>query len=58
MIEFNGAPQQVEVNWAVVKDWDIEARYDIALDPKKAVDVYVAVTNRRYGVMSWVRQYW
>lgn len=56
--EMNDAPGDVQLNWAIVKDWDNEARYDSSLDDNKATDFYVAVTNRRDGVMSWVRRYW
>ncbi len=44
-------------NWAVVKDWAIESRYNI-IGKLKSRDFYKALTARRDGVMKWIRQRW
>lgn len=49
--------KQFEVNWTVVKDWTEVSRYERQND-KKARDLYSAITNRRNGVLRWIRQYW
>jgi len=49
--------KQFEVNWTVVKDWTEVSRYEIQSD-KKAHDLYSAITNRKNGVLKWIRQYW
>lgn len=46
-----------ESNWAVVKDWTESSRYE-KLSEKKAKDLYSAVTNRKHGVLQWIKQYW
>lgn len=46
-----------EQNWAVVKDWTEESRYQ-TIDRRKARDLYSAITSRQHGVMRWLRQHW
>ncbi len=55
--ELDTASAQVRTSWAVVKDWDNEARYDHNLSLTTARDLYRAVT-RRHGVMQWLRERW
>jgi HEPN domain-containing protein len=51
------ADQSFARNWAVVKDWENEARYrQIALT--QATDMYRALTQQRHGVMKWIRANW
>jgi len=45
-------------NWAVVKDWANESRYNSVVSYSKAHDTYVAVVARRAGVMQWLRRHW
>lgn len=45
------------VNWAVVKDWEEVSRYKKQND-KKARDLYSAITDRKNGVLKWIRRYW
>jgi len=46
------------VNWDTVKDWTEQSRYDVAMDMRRARDLYRAITGRRDGVLPWVRRYW
>ncbi len=46
------------VNWATVKDWTEESRYDPSINMQKARDLYQAITMRRVGVIRWLRQHW
>jgi hypothetical protein len=46
-----------EKSWAVVKDWTEKSRYEKTSN-KKAKDLYLAVTNKRSGVMKWIEKYW
>ena len=48
----------LELNWAVVKDWSVESRYDLTISEALARDLYSACTSRRYGVLAWIRQHW
>ena len=43
------------VNWGVVKDWDVERRYD--LSGLKGRDMVAAVTASD-GVLQWIQQHW
>lgn len=44
-------------NWAIVKDWTEKSRYEKP-DEKKARDLYSAVTNKKHGVLKWIRKHW
>jgi HEPN domain-containing protein len=44
-------------NWAVVKDWSEGSRYERHAE-KEVKALYVAITNRRHGVLKWIRQHW
>lgn len=46
------------LNWAIVKDWSEESRYDLGITSAQARDLSSACTGRRYGVLPWVRQRW
>ncbi|HEV2489120.1 MAG TPA: hypothetical protein VGT03_04875 [Candidatus Acidoferrales bacterium] len=49
--------QDIATNWAVVKDWTIESRYQNH-DAKKASDLCKAITDRTNGVLKCIQQYW
>lgn len=46
-----------EVNWAVVKDWKAESRYQEWTE-LEAKNLYDAVANRRHGIFRWLKQHW
>jgi HEPN domain-containing protein len=45
-------------NVGVVKDWATDARYVDHIDEVLAKNLYKAVTDRRHGVMRWLKKYW
>lgn len=47
-----------EINWTIVKDWSEKERYNTTISRQKAKDLYSAITSRRYGIMTWLRQLW
>jgi hypothetical protein len=47
-----------QVNWAMVKLWTEQSRYDPAIKLAKARDFYRAVAGRPNGVMTWLRSHW
>jgi hypothetical protein len=49
---------QLDINWSVVKDWDVDSRYDVAISAGLAKDMYTACAARRNGVLTWIRQRW
>lgn len=51
------ADATLAINWATTKDWNESARYEV-MGQSDAQDLVSAVTNRRHGVMRWVRQHW
>lgn len=42
----------LEMNWATVKDWSVDARYQVAVHEKQARDFYRACTDSKTGVLS------
>ncbi|HKP51275.1 MAG TPA: HEPN domain-containing protein [Chloroflexia bacterium] len=44
--------------WKVVKDWSEESRYRTLVAEQTARDLYRAITDRRNGVLSWLKKYW
>jgi HEPN domain-containing protein len=52
------ANPQFRDNWDVVKDWSERSRYDYDISERRARDLYAAVTDRRNGVLSWLKKYW
>lgn len=47
-----------QLNWTVVKDWSEEFRYEHAIANLKAKDLYSAITDKRNGVLQWLKKYW
>jgi hypothetical protein len=47
-----------QVNWSVVKDWSEEFRYEHTIANLKAKDLYSAITDRKNGVLQWLKKYW
>ncbi|OLE55008.1 MAG: DNA-binding protein [Acidobacteria bacterium 13_1_20CM_3_53_8] len=52
------ADGQFKLNWAAVKSWKEQARYEPEIDEKRARDLYSAITNKKHGVLSWLKKYW
>ena len=51
------ADAEFTANWLIAKDWSIQSRYSIS-GLSKAEALERAVTDRRHGVMRWIRQHW
>jgi hypothetical protein len=49
---------ELQINWAIVKDWSESDRYSINITRLRAKALYTACTNRRNGILSWIRQRW
>ncbi len=43
--------------WLIVEDWSEEARYQIAT-AEDAMELCSAVTDRKNGVLLWLKKYW
>lgn len=46
-----------EINWAIVKDWNEGSRY-ARHNARTATSLIDAVTDRRHGVLRWLRRHW
>jgi len=53
-MSWNGA---FAVNWATVRDWSEEARYQIYTE-QQAQDLLRAITDPVDGVMTWLQMFW
>ncbi|MBO1515504.1 HEPN domain-containing protein [Metabacillus bambusae] len=51
-------PEDIEVNWAVVKDWSEQHRYKRQHTEIEAKDMYEAVSDPDEGVLEWIKQHW
>ena len=49
--------KQFDANWGVVKDWGPDSRYG-NLNQKQAEGLIEAISNRRHGVLKWLRRHW
>ena len=49
--------QNLDANWAVVKDWKESFRYDLGITRQQARDLYTACIGRN-GVLPWIRKRW
>jgi HEPN domain-containing protein len=46
------------LNWDVVRDWSEGDRYNLGISKEDARELYRAITRRRTGIMTWLRNYW
>jgi HEPN domain-containing protein len=51
------ANPDLELNWAVVKDWSESSRYELGITEAQACDLYSACTGPS-GVLEWIRKRW
>jgi HEPN domain-containing protein len=51
------ANRSLELNWAIVKDWTVNSRYEVDKSPAQARDLYSACVGRN-GVLPWVKRRW
>lgn len=50
--------QEFEANWAVVKDWSEQKRYEPNISEKSARDLVAAITDPKHGVLPWIQTFW
>jgi hypothetical protein len=48
----------LQVNWAVVKDWSVESRYEVGITEARARALYSACTASQHGVLKWIKGRW
>lgn len=58
LIEREKEDPDFKLNWAVAKDWGVESRYECAIEGTKANDLINAVTDKKSGILEWLKTYW
>jgi HEPN domain-containing protein len=48
----------LELNWTIVKDWSESSSYVIGISEAQARDLYSACTDRKNGVLYWIKRRW
>lgn len=51
------ASDEFKLNWATVKDWSEESRYEHRREAE-ATAILEAIGNAHFGVMQWITQHW
>ncbi len=51
------AADDFKLNWATVKDWSEESRYEQRSEAQ-ATAILEAIRNAQFGVMQWITQHW
>jgi HEPN domain-containing protein len=53
----SAADPELSENWEIVKDWSEASRYEVGLKAV-AVQLYEAITDKKHGVLTWIRTRW
>ena len=53
-----GSDPDLELNWAVVKDWRENSRYTTRTSGQQARDLIEAITDPNSGVLTWLKRLW
>jgi HEPN domain-containing protein len=51
------ADRTLDANWTVVKDWNEKSRYE-RITRSRSRRLYTAITDKKHGVLSWIRSRW
>jgi HEPN domain-containing protein len=46
------------INWAIVKDWSVQERYTVSVEPEQAENLISAINDNKNGVLTWLRTSW
>ncbi|ENV03508.1 HEPN domain-containing protein [Acinetobacter sp. NIPH 817] len=49
---------QLEINWAIVKDWSEQFRYDPSIEKVSAEELINAVSDQQSGILPWIKKHW
>jgi hypothetical protein len=55
--ELDRASSEIRENWAIVKDWRVDLRYEIGKTEFDCRD-FLAAISAQDGVMPWLRRFW
>ena len=48
----------LDIHWAVVKDWSEQFRYDPSIEKIRAEDLIKAVSDEQSGILPWIKRHW
>lgn len=49
--------RNLDINWAVVKGWSEEKRYDASIKARDARDLLQSITDPSDGIMQWIEHH-
>ena len=52
-----GGNPDIDLNWATVKDWSEQARYD-ERNETEAIRFIATIDDTPHGVLTWLQQHW
>jgi HEPN domain-containing protein len=44
--------------WGCVKDWSETIRYNTNIRRQQALDAFNAISDNRYGILEWLKNFW
>jgi hypothetical protein len=50
--------QDLDINWATVKDWSERSRYDLSKTQLEAESLIDAITSEPNGILTWIKDLW
>lgn len=50
--------KNLERNWSMVVNWKETVRYEHNISDKKAKDFYLAIIDKKNGVLTWLKKCW
>ena len=51
------ADSELKDNWDIVREWNESKRYAL-ISKAEAEDLYRAITERKHGVLPWLKRRW
>jgi len=49
--------EEFSLNWNLAKEWTEASRYERCSE-RKATQLYKAINDKQFGIMSWIKKYW
>jgi HEPN domain-containing protein len=56
--QLTGQNNNFSLNWSIVKDWSEEKRYSTNISKAVARDLYIAITGKNDGIITWLKTIW
>jgi HEPN domain-containing protein len=50
--------EEFDGNWSVVRKWNEHSRYSASIDERTATELMHALSDRRHGVLRWIKRHW